>query len=327
MEPEPSNENPDPDAEQDVGRVGRGKKRVASIVETAERTGERLREEVPAIDAGWETLIRDLDTGGPIISGAVAFRMFLWLLPATLVGVVGFGLLADSASQSPEGLAKSAGIKGIAAGSIASATKSSTQNRWLLIGLGIVALVSATKALVKVLWRSHEMAWRAPERRSPSLIGSVAAALGLTFLGLAAATIVSALRGNSAVIGIGAIAIVAMAWFGLWLLISWLLPHGDAPWTALVPGAVLVGVSIEALRVVTIYYIADKVNSSSSLYGGLGAAAALLTWFYMLSRACVAAAVLNATLWDRRTRGESNAFKRFHLRGNASSNGDVRPDR
>ena len=99
-------------------------------------------------------------------------------------------------------------------------------------------------------------------------------------------------------------------WGLLWLAGSWLLPHGDAPWTALIPGALLVAFCAEALRVLTVYYVARKVGSSSAIYGGLGAAAALLTWFYLVARAMVGSLVLNATLWGRRQRGIPNGFRR-----------------
>ena len=292
------------------GRYQRGRDRIEVAVERARRTAETLRDEIPAVDAGWESLVRDLDVGGPLITGAVAFRMFLWLLPATLVAVVGFGLFADTTGGSPEGVAKSAGIKGFAAQSIVSATKSSTEGRWLLVAVGIMALLSATRSLVKALWRSHELAWRVPKRSSPKTITSVAVAICLAVACFAVSAGVSLVREQSAALAIVAIALLLLGWFGLWLLISRLLPHGDAPLTALIPGAVLVALCIEALRVVTIYYIAGKINSSSSVYGGLGTAAALMTWFYLLAHVVVAAAVVNATLWERRRRGASDAPRR-----------------
>jgi uncharacterized BrkB/YihY/UPF0761 family membrane protein len=73
---------------------------------------------------------------------------------------------------------------------------------------------------------------------------------------------------------------------------------------------VLVGVAAEVLRLVTVYYVAGKVGSSSEVYGGLGAAAALLTWLFLVARTTVGAAVLNATLWQRRRRGTPSGLRR-----------------
>jgi uncharacterized BrkB/YihY/UPF0761 family membrane protein len=292
------------------GRLRRGRSSIEHLSEEAGRAARRFREEIPAVDAGWEATTHDLDIGGPLITGAVAFRMFLWMLPVTLIGVVGFGLLGDATGGSAQGVAKTAGIKGFAAQSITSATEASSQARWLILAVGLLALVSATRSLVKVLWRSHELAWKAPKRSSPRALASVAAAISLSLVFFAISAAISRLRAESGTLAVGAIVFVIVGWFVLWLLISHLLPHGAASWRSLVPGAVLVALSIEGLRLVTIYYVAGKVNSSSSIYGGLGAAAAMLTWFYLLARVVVAAAVLNATLWQRRQRGVSSSPRR-----------------
>jgi uncharacterized BrkB/YihY/UPF0761 family membrane protein len=85
-----------------------------------------------------------------------------------------------------------------------------------------------------------------------------------------------------------------------WWLVSYFLPHGDAPPQALIPGAILFAVGVGALRVATVYYFARKVTSASSWYGELGGAAVLLAWLYLVGRLIVASAFLNASLWNRR---------------------------
>ncbi len=86
----------------------------------------------------------------------------------------------------------------------------------------------------------------------------------------------------------------------LWLLISSKLPHRDATWRDLVPGAILFGLGIEVLQVVTAYFIAPQATSKQGTYGSLGIAAALLLGLYLISRLVVATAVINATLAGRR---------------------------
>lgn len=292
------------------GRDPSVKGRVTHLIGRGRAAADTFREEIPAVDATWEAAHHDAEIGGPLITGAVAFRMFLWLLPATLVAVVGFGLLANSSGSSPENVAKRAGISGFAAQSISSATETSTKGRWLLVGIGLIALISATRSLVKALWRTHELAWRIRERRSPKTVPAVSGGLGLAVAIFVLAAGVSALRSASGSLAAGAIIFVLPCWFGLWMIISRMLPHGDAPLRALIPGAVLVAICTELLRALTVYYIAGKVNSSSALYGGLGAAAAMLGWFFLLGRVVVVSAVLNATLWDRHARGKANTWHR-----------------
>jgi uncharacterized BrkB/YihY/UPF0761 family membrane protein len=93
-----------------------------------------------------------------------------------------------------------------------------------------------------------------------------------------------------------AVAVYMALWFGL----SLLLPHGDATWTALVPGAVLVGFGVLVLHVVTVFYITRRISSSSALYGTLGGAIAILVWAYFVGRLLVSSAVLNASLHRER---------------------------
>ena len=86
----------------------------------------------------------------------------------------------------------------------------------------------------------------------------------------------------------------------VWLYASMWLPHDDAPWWALLPGSVLVGIGAGVLQLVTVYWIARQVSSKSDTYGAIGTALALLLWAYLLGRIFVAAAALNAALWRRR---------------------------
>jgi uncharacterized BrkB/YihY/UPF0761 family membrane protein len=80
------------------------------------------------------------------------------------------------------------------------------------------------------------------------------------------------------------------------------LPHLDAPWQALLPGALAFAIGIELFHVATVYVIAPYAEAKQGTYGALGAAAVLLLGLFIISRLVVAAAVLNATLWERRGR-------------------------
>jgi uncharacterized BrkB/YihY/UPF0761 family membrane protein len=70
------------------------------------------------------------------------------------------------------------------------------------------------------------------------------------------------------------------------------------PWWGLLPGAALVGVGIQVMHLVTVFYLAPKIVSSSNLYGSLGAAATLLLAVYLVSRLVLGAAVLNVAVLD-----------------------------
>ena len=78
------------------------------------------------------------------------------------------------------------------------------------------------------------------------------------------------------------------------------MPHAsDVPWTALLPGAIFFGLGLEALHLVTVYWIAREVEHKTDTYGAIGFALALLLWAYLLGRRITSAAVVNETLWTR----------------------------
>ena len=147
--------------------MARSKAAAVAAADRARVSATKVRDEVPAANAGWEAYLDDVEIAGPLISGAVAFRMFLWLLPLTLISVVGFGLLASASHTSTQSLARTAGVRGLAAQSISQATSTSTRGRWLLIGIGVVALVSTSSSLAKALWRCSELAWHVKRTKPP----------------------------------------------------------------------------------------------------------------------------------------------------------------
>ena len=87
----------------------------------------------------------------------------------------------------------------------------------------------------------------------------------------------------------------------LWLAVIRRLPCRDAAWRGLAPGAVLFGVGAVLIGSLTYNLLGAYASQRESTYGALGLAAALLLVLFIAARLVVAAAVLNATLWARRT--------------------------
>jgi uncharacterized BrkB/YihY/UPF0761 family membrane protein len=268
--------------------------------------GERLAERAQAerrrhrsVDAVFQMVERDGEVGGGIIAGALAYRLFIWLLPLALVAVAGFGFAADASSNSPEEAAESLGIEGLISNSIANAAES--PNRWYALVVGIPVLLWATRSLLRVLIGAHRLVWT-DERAAapkPKVIPTFRLLVLLLSFG-AVTTVVGALRAWSAAPGLIATIAAFVAYAGLWLVISLQLPHRGASWVELVPGALVFGVGAEVLNVVAAYVITPWALAKQGTYGALGIAAALLVGLYLISRVVVAAAVVNATLWERR---------------------------
>jgi membrane protein len=151
----------------------------------------------------------------------------------------------------------------------------------------------AIRAVHNIAWEGAVIRFRRPLHAALALLAALAAcAVVFGIAGRARAEF--GLAGTLITIG------SFFGFFGIWLLVAWLLPHGDVPWTALVPGAVLFALGVQLVHLATALFIADKVARASETYGSLGVAFTVLFWLYVVSRVVVASAMLNAALWEHR---------------------------
>jgi uncharacterized BrkB/YihY/UPF0761 family membrane protein len=262
---------------------------------------EGARPRIPALDAAFDVRAYDQEVGGGLLAGALAFRLFLWLVPFAFVVVMTLGWIVDDTQMSESELADRYGITGVVSHYVGDASRQSSTGRILLLLVGLYALYLASLSAVRAIRVAHVLAWRMPATRFK---GSFKAALwfigGATLIALVTGTI-NAIRRSTP--GPGLVLLLLMVFFvgALWLAASWKFPHPpEVPPTALVPGAILVAVGAEAMHVITVLWYAHKIEHSSELYGGLGIAVGVLAWLYLLGRLTIASAVLNATLWRRK---------------------------
>jgi membrane protein len=244
---------------------------------------------------------RDADAGGEIIAGALAYRIFIWLLPLALVFVAGLGLAADAADESTGQTIRSLGIAGLVSNSVA--TTAQGPARWYALLIGIPLSVYVTRSLLRALIATHRLLWGDARSASPRpTIAATLRLLGLLLVLGAASLAASALRAADPLPGLLVTVLMVLPYAGIWVLISLHLPHRGADWHALVPGALLCAIGLELLHVVAAYVLEPYAVAKAGTYGAMGAAAALLLGLFVVSRLVVAGAVLNATLWERQTR-------------------------
>jgi membrane protein len=266
----------------------------------AERA-ERERARRPAVAAVFDMAERDAEVGGGIIAGALAYRLFIWLLPLALVAVAGLGIAADASSETPEKAATSLGFEGLVSSSIANAADS--PNRWYALLIGIPALIWVTRSLLRALIGAHRLVWTDERTRSPKpKLGATLRLLVLLLSFGVVSAAASAVRAWSTGPGVLATLATFAGYAALWLLVSLQLPHRSVGWVELLPGALVFGVGAEVLNVVAAYVITPWALAKQGTYGALGLAAALLFGLFLISRLIVGAADVNATLWERRTR-------------------------
>jgi uncharacterized BrkB/YihY/UPF0761 family membrane protein len=284
------------------GRVGAARRRARRTRDEASRRLDEVRHQSTLVDIALEAGELDRRRAGSLLAGGIAFRVFLWLLPAALFVAALAGLVRPSGGASPDSVARSLGLAASVASTVEHATRQSDRGAAALAAIGIVLMLYAATSLVRALRVAHVLAWEEPFRRRPGLPRDGAIFSGAILATLAAETALTYLRRREPALSLVAITVSFGVAGGAWLGLSLLLPHGDANWRALLPGAGLVALGHAVLQIATIYYFAPKLARAPALYGALGSAATLLLWLFLVARLLVAAAFLNATLWRRQAR-------------------------
>lgn len=285
----------------DVGRVERWRRLADATVERASATVTAARERSGTVDTVVRTYERDREAVGGVLAGAVAFRIFAFLLPLTLGGVTLLGALSALDESAPEDVGEQLGMTSYLLDSISTAARQSEQALWVLIPVSLWAIYWGGRGVVKVLRAVHALAWRQPLTKPANSVLAALTALGLGVGTVAIMAALQAVRHRSGGLGLGLALLGILPFAGLWLGASLLMPRNPrARWTALVPGALLVGAAVWFAHLFSVYYLAHQVDRASELYGSLGVAAALLAWLYLLARVMVAAAMLDAARWERR---------------------------
>ncbi len=306
--PEAATPNPD-EGEHPAGRIAHARAGMTRAQARAQDVYERLEQSRTTnhfVDAGFHIYERDLGAGGGVLAGALAFRLFIFVIPYVFVVITVFGSAAELQHESGQSVARSAGLTGLIAKAVTDAQRQADGTKILSIAVGLFAVFLAARAVVKTLRAVHALAWRVPLSRLRNSSRAAVLFIAVIFGTSIIAAGIGKVRSDHPLIGlvVGLSAIVV--WGGAWLGISWLLPHArDVSATDLIPGALLFGLVVWAMHLLTVFYFARKISHASETYGALGSAIGILLALYLLGRAMSASAVLNATLWERKQRKDA----------------------
>jgi uncharacterized BrkB/YihY/UPF0761 family membrane protein len=252
------------------------------------------------VDAGFQVQELDAGVGGGILAGALAFRLFLFMVPFVYVVFTVLGISSHATSQDPGQLARNIGITGVLASAVVKTQDQSAWTQVVLVLGAAVALFITAGSLMKALYVVHWLVWRV-RRVMPTGLVPRLALIGITLVASALGVAANYLRNSSGITGaVIAVLMITAFSFALWWWVSWKLPHAPAPARALVPGALLMAIGADVLHVLTTYWIGHLVARKTNTYGAVGIALAVLLWVYILGRIIVGSAGLNAALWHRR---------------------------
>ncbi len=283
-------------------RVDRARARVIGLAHRATTWGPLE----PVAEIGWRTFRRDASIGGSVLGAALAYRIFVWLLPFALVVVLALALAVDRTDGNVAETVRDVGLTGFIAGSVADAAEGT--HGWalaagLLAALFVLAYQSST--LLRAIRAVTALAWGLPVVRARNQARSAALFLGWVVVFIVAAGSAAPIR-RSLAFPLDLVANLVAYGAGLpllWLLLSWfLLPHAAAQWIELVPGALAVGVGVAGIGLFTTLILFPWLSEREETYGVLGVAAGLLFGFFLIGRTMELAAALNATLAEERRR-------------------------
>jgi uncharacterized BrkB/YihY/UPF0761 family membrane protein len=277
------------------------------VADTRERTAQLRREAEVRLESerarrGWLRIAYeawDLDRrrGGPLLAGGLAYRIFLWQLPASLLLVSLLGFVADDRGRSPVELARQAGLSAAVAGLVADAAAQADEARWWLLVVGAVLTVWAGRGGARAATLTSRIAWALPPPSRPgSAIRASLAFSAVLLLGIAIQALAPALFGGGLAEDAGAWLMISAATLGLVLGVMHRLPRRPVGWLGLLPGALFVTAALRGLSVATGVYFAGRLDRVDDLYGGLGVAIVILLYLYLAARSFVWGQFLNARI-------------------------------
>ena len=285
-----SDRTPDPAGSGDEVTDAAGGDLGALSASTASEKGTRDRHVAVAVPL--RAVERNRRVAATVLAGGFAYRIFLWLLPFGLI--VGGGLgFADAAGT--EEAVQRGGLPGAVTNAIGDAARSSSSNSWWLLAVGVPLLLWAGFSGAKAIQLIHSLVWDEPPPKPQPLQMSLAFT-GAICAFLAAVALTWWFRDEWP--GFLAPILMFAPLAALWLWVSVHLPHRDAPWQALLPGALVVAVGFQVLHEVVGHFLVPKLEKSTSLYGDLGATTTFLFFMYMTAILVVTAPVVNSSLYD-----------------------------
>jgi uncharacterized BrkB/YihY/UPF0761 family membrane protein len=301
--PEPDRTTDNPDDQ----RAGEADADLTAFRRLAEATQTRLSpvrqrlaryEHIPVVDVLAGTYRRDRESAGPVMGSAIAFRLFLFFVPLLLlvVGIAGFA----SGFVNARAASKTAGIYGGLGGQISEAFHQPGVTRWFAVLFGLAGVLTAGRSLSRVLHVASAAAWRLPLSGSRASLRAAGVVAGLICGMAVVAILVNRVREDLGLGVAGLTFVPALVIYGLaWLGVSMMLPRATHDPGALLPGSLLVALTITVMHAVSEFYLPDRLDRASQLYGAIGTTIVTLGWFFILGRGIVLAMELNAAIYER----------------------------
>jgi uncharacterized BrkB/YihY/UPF0761 family membrane protein len=259
---------------------------------TASETARSASERHVSLAVTFRAVERNRRVAASVLAGGLAYRLFLWSLP---FGLLLGGALGFMNARSTEEAVATGGIPAAISKAVGDASRSAHSDSWWLLAVGVPLLLWAGYSGAKTVKLIHAVVWEEPPPKASPLAESLAFT-GVLCAVWADVVLTWWLRDDESIgILVAVLDIAPLA--GLWLWVSLRLPHGNASWQALLPGALLVALGFQVLHHVVVIFLVPKLDKSASLYGSLGATTTLIFFIYLMATLVVTAPILNSSLY------------------------------
>jgi membrane protein len=259
---------------------------------------ERWRARWKVLDVVLRVTDRFGAIGGGPLSASIALSTFLSLFPLLLVAIAVIGFLSSGDSGFADDAVADLGLQGRSAQVVTDAISAAEGSRQAASLIGLAGLLWSGLGVVGALQTGINAAWQETGR------GLVDRLVALRWL-VGAGALFIASGGLGRLLGLlpgWAVPLTMVLGVGVsTLLFVWTyttLGHVHVGWRAHLPGAVLVAVGFELLKLIGAVWVPRAVASSSALYGSIGVVFAVLAWLLLYGRLIVYGAVVNVLRWE-----------------------------
>ena len=264
---------------------------------------ERIRPESRTVSAGYLIFERDREFPTSLLTGALAARLVIFIIPFLILVMFAIGFGSDLATTSAAEAAEEAGLPGMFAQAANDSTAAAGQ--WRLAGLLFTAFATvwAANGLGKTLRLATSVVWRTPRQRVRHWWMVPVSVILFSSLAVTFNAAGSQLNRAGALDDIVRLTIELAVIAGVWMVVSRFLPHdpGADRWRDYLPGALLMAVAVVAMRAAMVFYLIPKWQSLSERYGDVGIILVLLSFAYIVGFATVGSAHVNsAAFYTRR---------------------------
>jgi membrane protein len=164
--------------------------------------------------------------------------------------------------------------------------------RGSITGIALLVLIWSSSTVFYILTNALNEIW-AVKRRRPfwrqrglAIMLVLAVIIPAIFLASLAASLLSTLQ---TLLPDQLVQIVSSVWMGvvllldvvLFMLLYLMLPHGDATWREILPGAITAGFLWELAKSAFLLFVSTYMATSNLVYGSVAAVIAFLTWAYL----------------------------------------------